>query len=250
MALAPTDLNRALWSAADVGKKDRARADRKNSLEELAMLFKAGGVGANGRRDYSTGWHQADDKTWFSRRPDGTTEVFDPATKMRTVFDPKGNPVDAPAPVKVGQMVGGMPAQGTGEDGKVMFPTPDAGPNWYDFMRPTERVAQAPGFLDTLFAGYANAGGARDNARRSPPVAIPQAQPAQPNDPNDLAASSFQKVAAAAQSAKITPQQRTKFLATQQDLHQRLAQAMASGDQATAERVNAAIIKHQSLLGN
>ena len=42
----------------------------------------------------STGWHvDADTKTWFRSNADGTTEIYDPSNRTRTIVDRTGNPV-------------------------------------------------------------------------------------------------------------------------------------------------------------
>jgi hypothetical protein len=121
------------------GEDSRAEAKRRASLVDLSTLLKVGGAGTS--RDASTGWHKTDDGTWFSRRKDGNTEVFDPKSNTRTVFDAKGNPVEGAAqPLKPGAVVGDVTAQGTGSDGSVAFPTPDPVTNGFWTTRQSGRV--------------------------------------------------------------------------------------------------------------
>ena len=79
----------------DKERKARLEGIDANAAWKRTQALLGLGVGKGGSAlNKGTGWHQDKDSgTWFSRSADGTTEVFDPATKKTTVFDREGNPV-------------------------------------------------------------------------------------------------------------------------------------------------------------
>lgn len=90
------DNTRQNWAMLGNGANNAAG----KAIETLKMLFHGNGgtKGSSSTTNGGTGWHKADDGTWFSRGIDGSTEVFDPATKTRVVYDPNGNPVGGTPP--------------------------------------------------------------------------------------------------------------------------------------------------------
>jgi hypothetical protein len=191
MALAPTDLNRALWSAADVGKKDRARADRKSSLDELAMLFKAGGAGGPGtvKREGWASFKDENNVPMLYHRGTGAVIEAKPGNVRFNQATGEMEPIPGAmaAPIEAGKDYAGVPAQGTGQDGSVAFPTPDAGylerltssDTWlrapgalYDSLRDSSPFPALRGMLPTSLNNRSEAQPA------APPAAIPQ--PASP----------------------------------------------------------------------
>ena len=101
------DNTRQNWEMLGNGANNAAG----KAIDALKLLFHGnGGAKGTGATNGGTGWHKADDGTWFSRGVDGTTEVFDPVTKTRIKYDPEGKPIggmpDATPPAS--------PATGTG----------------------------------------------------------------------------------------------------------------------------------------
>jgi hypothetical protein len=62
------------------------------------------------------------------------------------------------------------------------------------------------------------------------------------------AATSFAQIQSLTNAARLSPDQKMKFLATQQDLHQRWLKAAEIGDQSGAARIQQAIVQHSRLL--
>jgi hypothetical protein len=189
MALAPTDLNRALWSAADVGKKDRARADRKSSLDELAMLFKAGGVGGAGtvKREGWASFKDENNVPMLYHRGTGAVIEAKPGNVRFNQATGEMEPIPGAmaAPIEAGKDYAGVPAQGTGQDGSVAFPTPTPDASRIrDWVLNANAYGNPIALLSRLFGAQpergANAGPA------APPAAIPQAMPTGAKPPVSL----------------------------------------------------------------
>jgi hypothetical protein len=135
------DNTRQNWSMLGNGANNAA----SRAIDAIKLLFHGNGSKGSGNSTTNggTGWHKAEDGTWFSRGVDGTTEVFDPATKTRLTYDPNGKVIggtpEAPPPASAdpgvgildrikGLFGGTATTQGPVAPGQEMPPMPSSAP--------------------------------------------------------------------------------------------------------------------------